>query len=330
VATRRGVGRGLRAGVALAGVSLVGACAASSATFASAPGSVRTPTDVRTVSDSPCATTLNVVAHQDDDLLFINPAISDDIAVGRCVVTVFITAGDAGRGHSYWQRREQGPMAAYAAMAGSGDPWLEDTVVLAGRTVARRALPGTRISLLFLRLPDAHSDARHHRESLQRLWLSEIPSVRSLDSGTPYTRKVLIETLSSVMDRYQPDEIRTLDYAHPYGDGDHADHHSAGYFTRAAQAGYRTPHRISGYLGYGLAALPPNLPDPVRDEKLAFFLAYAPNDHRVCQDAPTCLTNSYAPRFSRSYLTASATIGLGVTLSRPAPPPDAFPPTGAG
>jgi LmbE family N-acetylglucosaminyl deacetylase len=306
---RGGIGRGFRAGMALVVVALPGACAATSSTFApSAPAPVR----IAAAPDSPCATTLNVVAHQDDDLLFINPAVSDDIAAGRCVVTVFVTAGDAGLGHSYWQRREQGPMAAYAAMAGTPGPWLEDTVVVAGRALTRRTLPGARIALLFLRLPDAHSDPRHHEESLQRLWLGEIPAVRSLDAGTPYTRMVLIKALATLMDRYQPDEIRTLDYAHSYGDGDHTDHHSVGYFTHAAQTGYRTPHRISGYLGYGVATRPPNLTDPVRDEKLAVFLTYAPNDHRVCQDAPACLTNSYAPRFSHSYLTASTTTGLGL------------------
>jgi LmbE family N-acetylglucosaminyl deacetylase len=316
----RGIGRWLRAGVASAAVALLGACAAASTTFASPPGPARVPA----TSAPACATTLTVVAHQDDDLLFINPAVSDDIAAGRCVVTVFVTAGDAGLGRSYWQRREQGPMAAYAAMAGSPARWQEDTVVVAGRSLTRRTLSGTRISLLFLRLPDAHSDPRHHQESLQRLWLGEIPTVRSLDTGTPYTRKALIKTLSTLMDRYQPDEIRTLDYAHPYGDGDHTDHHTVGYFTYAAQAGYPTPHRISGYLGYGVAARPPNLTDPVRDEKLAVFLTYAPNDRRVCQDAPACLTNSYAPRFSHSYLAASATNGLGLTtLTGPAAPPPA-------
>ena len=307
--------RGVRAGVALAVLLLLGACAATSAGLAAARGPVRAAT---AVPASACATTVNVVAHQDDDLLFINPAVSYDIAAGRCVVTVFITAGDAGLGHSYWQRRERGPMAAYAAMAGSGGAWREDTIVVGGRAIARRSLAGTRISLLFLRLPDAHSDPRHHQESLQRLWLGEIPVVRSLDAGTPYTKKVLIKTLATLMDRYQPDEIRTLDYAHPYGDGDHTDHHSVGYFTYAAQAGYCTPHRISGYLGYGVAALPPNLSDPVRAAKLGVFLTYAPSDHRVCQDAPTCLTNSYAPRFSHSYLAASATTGLGLNLIRPA------------
>ena len=35
--------------------------------------------------------TLNVVAHTDDDLLFINPDIQDDIDAGKCVQTLYIT-----------------------------------------------------------------------------------------------------------------------------------------------------------------------------------------------------------------------------------------------
>jgi hypothetical protein len=39
---------------------------------------------------------LDVVAHEDDDLLFMNPDIQHDIRAGVCVTTVFLTAGDDG------------------------------------------------------------------------------------------------------------------------------------------------------------------------------------------------------------------------------------------
>ncbi len=36
---------------------------------------------------------LTIVAHPDDDLLFLNPDILRDIEAGRCARTVFVTAG---------------------------------------------------------------------------------------------------------------------------------------------------------------------------------------------------------------------------------------------
>src|SRR5436190_2190964 len=66
---------------------------------------------------------LNVVAHQDDDLLFLNPSILRAIAHGRRVRTIYMTAGNIEPG--YWPLREQGELAAYAYMAGRPNQWTE-------------------------------------------------------------------------------------------------------------------------------------------------------------------------------------------------------------
>jgi LmbE family N-acetylglucosaminyl deacetylase len=261
-----------------------------------------------TATSGPCARSLNVVAHQDDDLLFINPAVSDDIASGRCVVTVFITAGDAGRRAAYWRGREMGAMAAYAAMADVPNEWFEDTMLVAGHRVARLSLMHTKIVLLFLRLPDAKGNPVRPGESLQGLWRGQIRTIGALDSAERYTRTGLIHTLTSLMDAYQPDEIRTLDYEGSYGDGDHADHHTAGYLTYEAQRNYRSAHRISGYLGYPAEQRAENLAEDVRDRKLDYFLAYAPFDPKVCQVATDCLSNFYAPRFKRTVSTGGEVV----------------------
>src|SRR5579862_2763584 len=47
-------------------------------------------------------TILNIVAHQDDDLLFMNPDTQKDINEGHCIRTIYITAGDSGAGSYYW------------------------------------------------------------------------------------------------------------------------------------------------------------------------------------------------------------------------------------
>ena len=79
-----------------------------------------------------------IVAHQDDDLLFQSPGLLEDIAAGDCVRTVFVTAGDAGLGTSYWHAREEGSRAAYAEMAGVANAWTNSEPVVAGHTFTWR------------------------------------------------------------------------------------------------------------------------------------------------------------------------------------------------
>src|SRR5882757_7338193 len=66
----------------------------------------------------PLGATFNVVAHEDDDILFLSPDLLHAVQAGRCVRTVFVTAGDAGAGPGYWQDREAGSKAAYIQMTG--------------------------------------------------------------------------------------------------------------------------------------------------------------------------------------------------------------------
>jgi LmbE family N-acetylglucosaminyl deacetylase len=249
-------------------------------------------------------TTLTVVAHEDDDILFINPDVNADISAGRRMVTVFVTAGDAGDTAAYWHGREAGAMAAYASMAGARDRWTIDTTSLADHTVTRATLPGRPIVLIFLRLPDGHGYAVHDFETLQRLWTGDLPAIHAIDGSAAYDRDSLIGTLAAAMDTYRPTVIRTLDFDGRYGDGDHGDHHTVGYFTLAAQRAYPMPHTLAGYLGYPARTRPANLPAVVRDAKMRTFLAYARHDSHVCRTRTACLATGYAARFARRYAEA--------------------------
>jgi LmbE family N-acetylglucosaminyl deacetylase len=257
---------------------------------------------------------LNVAAHQDDDLLFMNPDIQQDIDSGRCVLTTFFSAGDAGQGSAYWQGREAGSRAAYAEMAGVPDEWDQRTVTIAGQALVYDELAGRPdIALIFLRLPDGDGGTGYPstgNESLQKLWTGSITTIHSVDGNTSYTKAGLTNTLTEIMHTFQPDIIRTHDYIGTYGDGDHSDHHSTGYFVLAAHKRYfSTPHQASAYLAYSIANLAANLTDAERDRKLAAFLAYAPHDEKVCQTAEDCLAGGYGARFSRRYTSGSETGG---------------------
>src|SRR5512135_2483446 len=80
-------------------------------------------------------TVMLVVAHPDDDLLFLSPDLLHDIQRGECVRTVYLTAGNANRAATYWQRREAGERAAYAQMAAVPNAWARSDAGLPGHPI---------------------------------------------------------------------------------------------------------------------------------------------------------------------------------------------------
>ena len=253
--SRRRTGSGLRAARAVLWVGLVPLV-----------GFLAIVPLVSPASAAPCpGGALNIVAHEDDDLIFLNPDIANDIAAGRCVRTVFITAGDAGNPYPDSIYRENGPEAAYARMAGLADNWTQTTDDgVPGHNVRTEVLVGApRISISFLRLPDGFPSGQgstaYGGASLAKLWNGSITSIRSVDTADTYTRDGLISALTSIMTDLQPSTVRTQDYVSPITDADHSDHFMAGAFTRAADLGYTTSHTLMSYQGYPIGSRPQNV-----------------------------------------------------------------------
>ena len=97
--------------------------------------------------------TLNIVAHEDDDLLFLSPDLLHAIQAGRSVRTVFLTAGDAGNDTAYWTGREAGMQAAYAQMCGVANTWTQTDAGIAGTSGSSFYPHGEFICLLGLSAP---------------------------------------------------------------------------------------------------------------------------------------------------------------------------------
>src|SRR4051812_27265299 len=76
-----------------------------------------------TTPSCPLGATMNIVAHEDDDLLFLSPDLIHDVQAGRCVRTVFVTAGAFPGATDYGGQREAGSRAANALMAGVANSW---------------------------------------------------------------------------------------------------------------------------------------------------------------------------------------------------------------
>ncbi len=251
--------------------------------------------------------TLNVVAHEDDDLLFMNPDLLRDIRDKRCVTTVYLTAGDSGFNGAYVVDRQQGAEAAYSFMYNLPDAWQQRAVTVNGHQMTVAYLDGTpNVTLLFLNLPDGGMHgagfARTNKETLSDLRDGRISILHSEDGVSAYSYNDLAGTLTSIMELYQPGEVHTQDYNSNLADGDHSDHHAAGYFTKVAYKSYSRPSVLRVYAGYPVRFFEPNVDGQDLADKEAIFLQYAAHDPAVCHDIVECQTaTAYGEYLTHQY-----------------------------
>lgn len=262
------------------------------AAWTTAPASPATECSHRSV--------LTIVAHMDDDLLFMNPDQESAIRQGACVRVFFLTAGDRGEGFPYLQEREDGIMAAYADMAQAVNQWRLDPLHLGGRTLLRyRLLANPKIELIALRLPDPW---------LGPGWgsltpLSQVESVAGTDvrSYGPYAehyrRGELVDLLAHAINTFQPTLIRIMDpwIRTPYHKlcwrcrgHDHPDHIASARLALEAMARAPGAYTFEVYLNYPSQELPANLTPRQSARKAEIFQRYMRFDRHYCPSADDC------------------------------------------
>ncbi|MFG2985898.1 PIG-L family deacetylase [Streptomyces sp. NPDC048258] len=263
-------------------------------------------------------TVLQVVAHPDDDLFFMNPDLSRSISTGVKVATVYLTSGESdGRNeaHSphledparpadhaaYAEARQNGIRAAYAQMA-TGDrtsAWQRKSVPTVGGGSAEVDVLVARpeVNLVWMQLREARSISDDNPDSLRGLWDGKVPALGAqLTSGTPvkpwfsYTKEQAVEAIADVFAMYRPTTIRTQDPTPGRSQGggafhDHQDHMYGARFVQAAAERYAKstdrPHfSIQNYVSYPNSSLPPTLDPQAAEEKLGYLKTYAWTDHQ--------------------------------------------------
>ncbi len=253
----------------------------------------------------PKPTVMNIVAHQDDDLLFMSPDLLNSIANKDCIRTVYLTAGDAGTGKFYWLAREQGAEAAYSQMIGYKGIWIQKIVQISKNEFVTIANPkhNTEISLIFMHLPDGNLKGEgfqsNHYQSLQALEQSKIKTINSVDGQSYYSLPQLTSAITTIMHVYQPSEIRTqasyLSTTFP----DHVDHIAVGRLVKTAYTHYEQQQYagqviipLTYYIGYPIRDFPVNVSGTLLDHKVDAYLEYAKHDTAVCQSIGQCNSNS--------------------------------------
>lgn len=213
---------------------------------------------------------LQILAHPDDDLYFMNPDTLHSLQSGTPVVSVYVTAGEStGVNHApfgpkrhhrhdiaaYSSARHQGLRQAYATMLGLPHftRWEREVIELPGGLHAEVDSLGNgrghaRLVFLQVSMHELSPGA-----SLPLLWQqpgTALPYVVAEGAPSPanapavYTHQSLVDALAALMDRYRPTLIRTLDpdpdiqvhdKKHPInsdqpGYSDHRDHTAAALF----------------------------------------------------------------------------------------------------
>ncbi|MFJ4864226.1 PIG-L family deacetylase [Streptomyces sp. NPDC088748] len=254
---------------------------------------------------------LQVVAHPDDDLYFMNPDLRYSISAGHPVTSVYLTAGEAdginataGKAATtrpnkpaYAEARQNGIRAAYALMA-TGDrssPWQRTLVPTKGGGHAEvdvlTAKP--QVNLVWLQLREAGTVYDDAPDSLHGLWDGRVPRLESmLASGTPvkqrfsYTKDQVVQTLVGILEQYRPTTVRSQDptpgrFPDTKRYTDHQDHFYGARFVQLATAAYakdvkNRPHfAVQNYVGYVNGSLPSTLDPAEAKEKLDILGAYA-------------------------------------------------------
>ncbi|MCT4352698.1 PIG-L family deacetylase [Streptomyces sp. Je 1-79] len=281
------------------------------------------------------ARVMQIVAHPDDDLFFMNPDVIHTLSRGVPVVSVYITDGGSfgvnaipGQPNppanlpAYISSRQQGLRQAYARMLGAPlfTTWERTTIPLPdGRAADLNVLEhqGRRAELIFLNIR-MHAKEHGRPVNMTALWGS--PGARLPTQPTPesqvkgafsYDRKALVDTLVSLLRRYRPTLIRTLDpdpdaqvhdKRHPRGSdqvgySDHPDHTAAALFAWRALAewadgtarrGKAPTFQTESYRGYYNQRWPHNLPPETVALKAQYLNAYGGDPSWECGNASGC------------------------------------------
>jgi LmbE family N-acetylglucosaminyl deacetylase len=273
------------------------------------------------------ADTLFVVAHLDDDLIFMQPELATALATGS-VTTVYVSSGDPVHGFAHAEHTFEATMTAYAYATGSSD-WDCGYLRVTGVPLHHCRLRDRPVSMIGL---DVSEGGRYGErpDSLLHLVDQTVPSLPILgELGGRVTVASLTAELAEIIAVTAPHELHTLDLAASHGD-DHAGHLIAASFAlwAAASAGYRGT--IVSHRGYNVANEPANL----SDADYAFakpMLGYFEACYRGCAPCGTeCATlePSHDTWLRRQYAATAAPISATGKLESEDAPGSCLTPTG--
>ncbi|GAM18669.1 hypothetical protein SAMD00019534_018440 [Acytostelium subglobosum LB1] len=228
---------------------------------------------------------VNIVAHQDDDILFIDPAITDVLRSGGCVTTIFMTSGSF-NDFAYMETRESASLAAYQEILGSSSSWMLyiNELVVGGGTVSittRRSILNPKLTIVYMRLPQGNvrptgaGDAPLADMFDLGQTVSSLSYTQCVDGpANDYSKATTVSTLTTLIDGFGATQVNTLNPdTVPYFE--HPDHIYAARFARLALRAVTANVPVAYHETYPSATTSPNvLPTKLqtkRDVNAAYF-----------------------------------------------------------
>lgn len=206
--------------------------------------------------------TLNIVAHPDDDLLFLNPDILCDIRNGDIPHILYLTAGDDGQDETYVQYRREAIEYAWG-------PRVSDNLIF-----------GNLKSNCF-RIGDKLGD-------LYRLYRDETYIAASYLGDETYSREAVCSWLRDIAARIRPDIIRIQNpFAEPAveADGPNLDHIDHIYGAKlAVMSLWSSTAKMYAYEGYPIRHLEANVEFEQAAQKRVYWQRYQSIDTQVDGD----------------------------------------------
>ncbi|MER6779791.1 MULTISPECIES: PIG-L family deacetylase [unclassified Streptomyces] len=308
------------------GATGVLAVATGQQTSAEATATQKQGPDFALTASTTSGSVVQVVAHPDDDLFFMNPDLSRSLTAGLQLTSVYLTSGEAdGRNEAngagakdpeqpadrahYAEARQNGIRCAYAQMV-TGDrtsAWKRTVIPTAGGGQAELdvLIARPQVNLVWLQMREARNPTAENPDSLRGLWNGKIPALGAqLASGTPvrqqstYTKDQVVRSIAGLLALYKPTTIRMQDPTpgryHDTGKyTDHQDHMYGARFVQAATAAYaaqvtdRPRFSVQNYLGYHNGTLPHALDPQTAETKIGFLKTYAWLDHENYCGSPS-------------------------------------------
>ncbi|MFE0688898.1 PIG-L family deacetylase [Streptomyces xiamenensis] len=248
------------------------------------------------------ASVVQVIAHPDDDLYFMNPDVSCTLGGPAALTTVILTSGESngvngnggpGRpspseGHERFARaRQNGLRAAYAHMATGdhGSRWNSVVLSTAGGFPAQcdTLLARPSLRLIWLQLREARKVSDEVPQSLRGLWRGQVGTLESLRArgsvvGEDFTvtGDQLTAALTGLLRASGPTHVRFQDPTPDRRPGkkvyaDHQDHMYGARFAQLALERYAAEDpahfSVQSYLGYRGGTLPPTLSPAAAEAK---------------------------------------------------------------
>ncbi|MFD8996772.1 PIG-L family deacetylase [Streptomyces abikoensis] len=237
--------------------------------------------DVAADRSNGAVTTLQIVAHPDDDLYFMNPDVNQSIGGQHRVVSVYFTSGEANGINKvpgskdqprkdfagYAGARQQGLRQAYAFMAtgNAHAEWKRGALELPGGLKAETdsLADNPAVTLVFLGVAQ-HTQDRPGQPDVRVSTLWSNPKAKSenrvatgstVTEARSLTKAQVTDALTGVLDRFKPTLVRTMDldpdmqvhdeanrlHHDQRGYSDHPDHTAVAQFTYAALQRYKGP-----------------------------------------------------------------------------------------